>query len=161
MSTVDEHAIRSSSPRLARTAAVVLLSAALLLFVGCGAEESTGGGGGAPSASAPADRPQPAAVDTAQATAEAEAIFGSRCATCHGAGGAGDGPASKGLSPPPRDFRNADWQAEVSDEHITNIVLYGGAAVGRSPTMPGNPDLISKPHVVEALVEHIRELGSG
>jgi hypothetical protein len=36
--------------------------------------------------------------------------------------------------------------------------MYGGAAVGRSPTMPGNPDLMSKPEVVRALVAHVRGL---
>jgi hypothetical protein len=46
----------------------------------------------------------------------------------------------------------------VSDEHIEKIVMYGGAAVGRSPTMPGNPDLMAKPEVVRALVAHVRGL---
>ena len=72
--------------------------------------------------------------------------------------GAGDGPGSVSLTPAPRDFRDPAWQASVSDEHIEKIILYGGIAVGRSPMMPGNPDLTAKPQVVSALVRHVRGL---
>jgi mono/diheme cytochrome c family protein len=122
--------------------------------VACGGE-----GGDAPSA--PAEAPAAAGGDTSAARAEAEQIFATRCATCHGAGGAGDGPGSGALNPPPRDFRDPAWQASVSDDHLSKIIRYGGAAVGRSPTMPGNPDLTAKPAVVEALVAHLRSLEGG
>jgi hypothetical protein len=46
----------------------------------------------------------------------------------------------------------------VTDEQLEKIVMYGGAAVGRSPSMPGNPDLMAKPEVVHALVAHLRSL---
>jgi len=107
----------------------------------------------APSASAPASGGEDAAVAARQ-------IFDTRCVTCHGAQGAGDGPGSKALSPPPRDFRDAAWQASVTDDHLQKIILYGGAAVGRSPAMPGNPDLTARPEVVAALVAHLRSLSS-
>ena len=81
-----------------------------------------------------------------------------RCVTCHGPEGGGDGPGSAGLQPPPRDFRDAAWQGSVQDDYLEKIVVYGGAAVGKSPTMPGNPDLGGKPEVVSALVQHIRDL---
>jgi mono/diheme cytochrome c family protein len=97
-------------------------------------------------------------VPPAAASAEADQIFATRCTTCHGPLGAGDGPGSAALTPKPRDFRDAAWQDSVSDEHIEKIVMYGGAAVGRSPSMPGNPDLMSKPDVVRALVAHVRGL---
>ena len=70
------------------------------------------------------------------------------------------GPGSQSLAPRPRDFRDPAWQAEVSDEQLTNIIQYGGAAVGRSPTMPGNPDLTSRPDVVRALVAYVRNLAA-
>jgi mono/diheme cytochrome c family protein len=103
---------------------------------------------------ADADQPEmsPSAV------AEAEQIFAARCTPCHGASGAGDGPASSGLTPRPRNFHDEDWQTSVSDEHLERIIQYGGAAVGRSPAMPANPDLTSKPEVVAALRAHIRDL---
>jgi hypothetical protein len=74
--------------------------------------------------------------------------------------GMGDGPGSAALTPKPRNFHDKDWQASVNDDHIHKIILYGGAAVGRSPMMPGNPDLIAKPEVVKGLVAHIRDLGA-
>lgn len=89
---------------------------------------------------------------------EAQGIFTTRCVTCHGAEGAGDGAASAGLNPRPRNFQDDDWQSSVTDEHIERIIQYGGAAVGKSPAMPANPDLTGKPEVVSALREHIRSL---
>jgi mono/diheme cytochrome c family protein len=92
--------------------------------------------------------------------AEAQQIFQMRCVTCHGPSGAGDGPASTGLTPPPRNFHDPEWQKSVTDAHIEQIIRFGGAAVGRSPAMPGNPDLTSKPEVVIALREHVRSLAN-
>jgi len=92
------------------------------------------------------------------AQAEANNIFSTRCATCHGAQGAGDGPGSAGLNPKPRNFREAAWQGSVTDQHINTIIISGGPAVGKSAAMPPNPDLQSKPEVVAALVAHVRSL---
>lgn len=90
---------------------------------------------------------------------EAKQIFETRCTACHGPEGRGDGLASKGLTPPPRDFHNAEWQKSVTDAHIEQIIQFGGAAVGKSPAMPSNPDLMSKPAVVAALRERLRGFG--
>jgi mono/diheme cytochrome c family protein len=106
----------------------------------------------APPAAAPAGAPGDAAV------AEAKQIFATRCMTCHGAQGAGDGPAAAALNPRPRNFQEAAWQQSVTDAHLEKIILYGGAAVGMSPAMPGNPDLTDKAEVVRALVAHVRGL---
>lgn len=92
------------------------------------------------------------------ARAEASQIFSTRCAACHGAQGRGDGAASASLSPKPANFTDGAWHSKVTDEHIEKIIQYGGAAVGKSPSMPGNPDLTSKPDVVAGLREHIRGL---
>ena len=133
-----------------------------LLAVACGRQEATTPA--APAATpvaAPASPPEPtpaAGAVSATARKEAEQIFSTRCFTCHGVSGAGNGPASAGLVPKPRNFMDPQWQKSVTDAHIEQIVLYGGAAVGRSPTMPGNPDLASKPEVVIALREYVRGL---
>lgn len=129
----------------------------VLAAVACGSGEPTATEPAA--APARAEAPAPAGVSEA-VREEARAVFTGRCVTCHGPQGGGDGPASAGLTPPPRDFRDAAWQAEVTDEHIERIIQYGGAAVGRSPAMPGNPDLGARPQVVTALREHIRSLAS-
>jgi hypothetical protein len=81
-----------------------------------------------------------------------------RCTPCHGPEGRGDGPASASLNPHPRNFHDVDWQKQATDEHIEKIIQYGGAAVGKSPAMPANPDLTDKPQVVAALKNHIRSL---
>jgi hypothetical protein len=98
---------------------------------------------------------------SANARAEAEVMFGERCATCHGQNGDGKGPAALNLNPKPADFRDPNWQHSVTDEKITKAIVYGGTAVGLSASMWANPDLETQPNVVAALVEHIRKLGIG
>lgn len=90
---------------------------------------------------------------------EARALFEGTCAICHGATGAGDGAASANLNPKPRNYTDKAWQASVTDDDLRNIILQGGAAVGKSPTMPGQPQLKDKPEVVSALVAIIRGFG--
>jgi len=109
-------------------------------------------------AAEPAPAPEPAAEPASDPVAEADEIFQSRCTVCHGEGGKGDGPGSAALDPKPRDFTSDEWQASVTDEHIQKIIVYGGSAVGKAPTMPANPDLDAKPEVVAELVKHVRSL---
>jgi mono/diheme cytochrome c family protein len=142
---------------------IVLLAAlaAASLCLACGSGEAPDPQTSAPSAapSRAADSAPSAPVASSAGTAdEAKQIFATRCFTCHGSEGRGDGPGSAALTPKPRNFHDVTWQTSVNDEHLATIVKFGGAAVGRSPAMPGNPDLISKPEVVAALVAHIRSL---
>ena len=46
----------------------------------------------------------------------------------------------------------------MTDDHIQKIIVYGGAGVGKSPTMPANPDLDAKTEVVKELVVYVRNL---
>jgi mono/diheme cytochrome c family protein len=133
----------------------VATGVAVVMGLGCGSEEPQAP---AKSPAMPEASPQPGGPDVASAESEAREIFESRCVTCHGARGGGDGPASKGLTPPPRNFQDPAWQASVDDAHIEKIIKYGGAAVGRSAAMPANPDLTAKPQVVAALRALIRGL---
>jgi cytochrome c553 len=96
----------------------------------------------------------------AAATAEADTVWQQRCSTCHGAGGKGDGAAAAALTPKPRDFTLATWQASVTDEHIEKVIVEGGQSVNLSPLMVANPDLASKTDVVKALRAHVRSLGA-
>ncbi len=89
---------------------------------------------------------------------EAKEIWQTRCATCHGQGGKGDGPAGAALNPKPRDFTSEEWQKSVTDDYIQKIIVGGGQAVGKSPLMAANPDLASKPEVVRGLTKIVREL---
>lgn len=130
------------------TLQAIVLGSALTALFSCGEATSSG--------TPPSG---PAAVQITAADREAAKMkFNTLCFTCHGASGAGDGPASIGLVPTPRNFQDAAWQQSVTDQHIEKIIVGGGAAVGKAITMPSNPDLKSKPGVVAALREHIRSL---
>lgn len=87
-----------------------------------------------------------------------QGLYQARCANCHGQTGEGDGPASRGLQPLPRNLRTAAWQDAVSDAHLRTTILSGGAGVGRSSRMPPQPDLASHPQALERLVQHVRSL---
>ncbi len=97
-----------------------------------------------------------AAKPAADHAAEAAALYTTRCVTCHGVAGKGDGPAGAALTPKARDFTDAKWQADTKDQMIKDSIVKGGPAVQKSPLMPPNPDLAGKPEVVEELVKMIR-----
>ncbi len=110
------------------------------------------------SAKGPVELPaaEPSAVVNGAAGAIAAEIFATRCVACHGDKGDGQGVAAAGLPVKPRNYTDAAWQAEVTDAYLKNVIVVGGAAVGKSPLMPGNPDLEKSPDVVDALVRKIR-----
>ncbi len=137
---------------------LAVAAGALLFAIGCGA------GGSSPEShsdsSVKADAGSSAAVQvTAADRTEADHLFATRCATCHGPDARGDGPAAEGLNPKPRNFHDREWQQATSDETIESAIVYGGAAVGKSPAMAPNPDLQAKPGVVAALREKVRAFG--
>lgn len=129
--------------------AIVLASA-----IGCGKGDPP-----APSTEPATSTPPPTATGGAAAKEKAVAIFSQRCVPCHGTTGNGDGAASASLTPKPRAFGDVEWQKSVTDDHIAKIIKFGGAAVGKSPAMPGNPDL-SDPEVVAALKDVVRSFGN-
>jgi mono/diheme cytochrome c family protein len=137
-----------------------LLIAAIALG-SCGKGESTGD----PAATAEQNEKSAHAVEnnTAGTTtvdpavAQAKHVFATRCKSCHGPEGRGDGPMSNSLTPRPRDFHSPSFQGEISDDQIIAIIAKGGPAVGKSPTMAPNPDL--KPEVLTALKDLIRGFG--
>ena len=124
-----------------------LTLACLLMMAACSKAEhaGTGAGGGA----------QAVGVTNAQSVADAHELFKSRCTPCHGETGHGDGPGAASLNPKPRNYTDAAWQKSVKDEDIKKTILYGGAAVGKSPIMPANPDLEGKPEL-DGLVAIVR-----
>lgn len=116
-------------------------------------------GSRAPESAAASGAPAAAPAIPAAARAEAKEIFSTRCAACHGPEGRGDGPGAAAMVPKPRNYHDAAWQAQVKDDEIEKAIVYGGAAVGRSAAMVGNPDLGSKPEVVAALRDIVRDFG--
>ena len=91
--------------------------------------------------------------------AQAQQMFDTVCAVCHGADGTGTGPASANLNPKPRNYTDPKWQASVSDDDLKKTILLGGQGVGKSPMMPGQPQLKDHPEVLDGLVGVIRGFG--
>jgi mono/diheme cytochrome c family protein len=85
----------------------------------------------------------PLAAQAAGDAAAGKAKFDLFCASCHGAGGLGDGPAAP-KDPKPRDFTKAEFKYDAdkdgkpgSDADLALIIKNGAAAYGGSPLMVG------------------------
>jgi high-affinity iron transporter len=59
------------------------------------------------------------------AIATGEGVWMQRCASCHGVGGASNGPMSASLSKLPRELASFGWQAERSDAQIATAIRNG------------------------------------
>jgi mono/diheme cytochrome c family protein len=132
---------------------VSLVLAAVVFSVACNQPPTSESS--AVSTAAAATKPA-ATPATASAADTARTYFKQKCVVCHGDHGAGDGPGAAALTPKPRAFSLADWQASVTDDQIAKTIVLGGAAVGKDAAMPPNPDLGSKKEVVAELVKIVR-----
>jgi mono/diheme cytochrome c family protein len=131
---------------------------ALAFFAACGKNNEPP----PPSSGSPTAQPESAPQNgktKKDPAAQAQAMFNTVCATCHGADGTGNGPAAANLNPKPRNYTDPAWQASVTDEDIKKTILLGGQAVGKSPMMPGQPQLREEPAVLDELVKIIRGFG--
>jgi mono/diheme cytochrome c family protein len=98
----------------------------------------------------------PFASDVPTVAAVGSELYRDRCAVCHGLAGAGDGPVAATLPVVPRDLTTAAWQDATSDAALMKVIVYGGAAVGKSAAMPANPELAATPDAAHALVAAVR-----
>ena len=85
------------------------------------------------------------------------AVYGQFCATCHGAGGKGDGPAGMALNPRAADHTDAVYMGALSDAHIYQVIAKGGMSVGKSPLMAPWGSVASDQDI-RNLVAFIRQL---
>jgi cytochrome c553 len=141
------------------TAAVVAL-VALLAASACTDGKESAPQVTLPATSIPSSAPAMPTAVAATPERSAKQIYAVRCTPCHGANGRGDGVISASLTPKPRDYTNAAWQASVTDDQLKKTILSGGEAVGKSQMMPANPDLAAKVDVTNALVQMIRSFSS-
>jgi high-affinity iron transporter len=83
-----------------------------------------------------------------------------KCAGCHGATGAGNGPllASLGAPVPPVPWTDKAGMAKFTDQQITEVITHGGKALNASPLMPAFGNQLSKSQIAN-LVAYIRSLG--
>lgn len=62
--------------------------------------------------------------------AKGAALYQAHCASCHGAEGRGDGPAGRGLEPPPNDFHDRERQFVRSLYGLYNTITLGVNGTG-------------------------------
>ena len=93
-------------------------------------------------------------------------LFGTHCASCHGSGGEGDGPAAEYLLPRPRDFIGSPFRYATRGGNRNQVILdlqrIITQGVPRS-AMPGFGDVLSEPSIagLARYVEKIREEAEG
>lgn len=94
----------------------------------------------------------------ADESTEGANLFSQRCAMCHGAKGAGDGPLA-GTMPAdqkPRNLAQGDYKYATDATKMKGIISKGGAAVGLSVLMPAQSDLSDAQ--LNALVSYVASL---
>lgn len=96
----------------------------------CGGGEQAGPEAAAENGLEPSDGPavaeSPDAPPRDSGGASGQAVFAANCATCHGEGGRGDGPAATGLEPPPADLTDNTWTTgDGSLQAVTNTIEHG------------------------------------
>lgn len=99
-----------------------------------------------------AGKTNPHSGDAASATA-GQVIYDTNCASCHGAGGAGDGVAGTALTPKPADLRDIP----EGDDFIFWRVSEGGAMEPFNSSMPAWKGVLSEDEIWQ-VVTYIRTL---
>ena len=113
------------------------LAFALLVTGACGGDSSKTASAPAENAVTTPSTPAPAAPSgklRGDAAAGAH-TYATYCASCHGAGGKGDGPAAATLPVRPANHTDHVYMGSLSDEHLYKVISQGGASVGKSPLM--------------------------
>ena len=92
--------------------------------------------------------------------AKGQTLFATRCASCHGDKGAGDGPIAAGLpaEQKPRNLQGSDMKFATTDEKFKELMKKGGAAVGLSMLMPAQSDLSDAD--IDSLLAFVKSLKS-
>ncbi len=85
-----------------------------------------------------------------------EQIYTTYCASCHGDGGMGDGPAGAALNPPPAPIAHTSQM--LGDDKLFWRISEGGAAFGTA--MPAFKDVLDEQARWD-VINYIRALGSG
>jgi mono/diheme cytochrome c family protein len=107
-------------------------------------------------ASAKADKnPIPSSPDSIDEGKELFEEIG--CNGCHGDGGTGDGPASAGLEPSPRNFTNPAWQEARTDGELRYTIFNGSPGTA----MIANEAMFDEPDDVWKVINFIRSLKKG
>ncbi len=76
------------------------------------------------------------------------------CNGCHGDAGTGDGPASAGMEPSPRNFTNGGWQGMRSDGELRYTIFNGADGTA----MIANEAMFDDPEDVWHVINYLRSL---
>ena len=161
--------LRESSTQRPRV--LSLLSAALVAFAvtgalaaGCGGAKSdgsaSGNAGATPAKVAPLPTrdsvaaPQTPVTPATPGGDPGAIVFAKRCALCHGANGHGDGVASKGLNPKPRNFHDEAYMKTRTDAQLLEVIHKGKGVMPRWEGQLSEAEM-------NAVLAHIRALGDG
>jgi high-affinity iron transporter len=87
--------------------------------------------------------------------AAGRALYTSNCASCHGEGGAGDGPAAKGMTPAPPAIGNASGMADRTPALLFRVISVGIAGTpmagwGERLTADARWDIVAYLHSLRA-----------
>jgi mono/diheme cytochrome c family protein len=132
---------------------VVTIAHALLVGCGGGAKEDTTATETTPP---PTETTMPdtaggAAVAGGDEVAAGKVVYMARCALCHGPEGKGDGPASAGLNPKPRNHTDGTYMNTLSDEALLKVIHTGKGA------MPAWGTILSEAEI-NAVAKYVRTL---
>lgn len=99
----------------------------------------------------------PVAADEQSLQRGAE-IYAANCASCHGDGGMGDGPAGEALDPPPAPLAHTSQM--LGDDYLFWRITEGGAFSPFNSAMPSWKSVLSETERWEVIL-YTRALGSG
>ncbi len=108
-----------------------------------------------PATEIPPVKPEELLADTPAVRERGRVLFEKNCASCHGPSGVGDGPASKGLAPPPRNFtRPEGWKRGTTVPALFETLEKGvaGSAMGAYEYLPVRDRM--------ALIRYVQSLGA-
>jgi mono/diheme cytochrome c family protein len=91
---------------------------------------------------------------TAESVANGTALFAKQCASCHGAGGKGDGTMAAKLKTKPLDLTDAEWKHGPTDGEIFTLIRDGATSAGMKAYRGALTD-----RQMWDLVNHIRSIG--
>lgn len=88
---------------------------------------------------------------------EGKELYQANCASCHGSGGEGDGPASGGLNPKPQNL--AENQSRLSDSYLFWRISEGGLMDPFYSLMPAWRGLLDEEEIWQ-IITYVRTMGS-